>query len=321
MTQKTNISIQDTTQFLQDTFASEITELTLLSGGEWSQAYSFVHENKKYVLRWCNASQTFERDAVASSFSCKAMPVPKITDTGTKFDKFFAISEFAQGDFIETLNSTALENTLHALFDLLDAVRNVDLSKTSGCGGWDKNGNGNHKSWKEFLLDVKSNLGGNLPGGWYTNLANSTVGTKIFDELYTQLESQVNICHEVRELIHSDLLHCNVLVSDAKISAVIDWQCSLYGDSLYDIAWFVFYAPWYPQFTAVKLCPKLLGHFESVAAHTANVKARLLCYQLHIGLGSMAYNSFKKDWKAAEKIGEYTLTLFTAASPDYLPMN
>ena len=239
------------------------------------------------------------------------MPVPKVTDAGIKFDKFFAISEFVQGNFIESLNARELKKTLPALFDLLDAIRNVDLSKTSGYGGWDKNGNGSHKSWKAFLLDVKNDHGGDVPGGWYAGLAKTVGGTKVFDELYRQLASRIEVCPEVRELIHSDLLHCNVMVHKARISAVIDWQCSLYGDSLYDIAWFIFYAPWYPQFETVKLCPKVLAHFESVAVNTSNVKARLFCYQLHIGLGSIAYNSFRKDWKAAQKIGEYTLNILT----------
>ena len=48
-----------------------------------------------------------------------------------------------------------------------------------------------------------------------------------------------------RHLIHSDLLNYNVLVADGRISAVIDWGCAMYGDFLYDLAWFEFWAPWY----------------------------------------------------------------------------
>ena len=301
--------MRDTTQFLQDKFDKEISELTLLSGGEWSLAYSFVHNKKKYVLRWCNSSETFEKDAFAGSFGCEAMPIPKISDVGIKFDTHYAISEFALGNFIEKVSVSELENTLPALFKLFDSLRNANIASTTGFGGWDKNGKGSHTSWKEYLLDVKIDHQEKVTHGWYANLANSTLGTKIFDRLYAQLESLVDQCPEVRELIHSDLLNSNLLVSSSKISAVIDWQCSLYGDSLYDIAWFIFYAPWYPQFEAVQLCQKAMAHFESVAANTANIKARLLCYQLHIGLGSIAYNSFRKDWHGAQKIAEYTLKI------------
>src|SRR5258708_4045808 len=199
MAQKPNISAQDTLQFLQEKLDNKFAELTLLSGGDWSQAYSFVQHHKKYVLRWCNSSETFEKDAFASLFSCEAMPVPKIIASGMRFDTHFAISEFAQGKFIDTLNAAELQNTLPALFRLFDALRNVDLKNTTGYGGWDKNGIGGHKSWKEYLLDVKNDREENLVNGWYVNLANSVVGTKIFDQLYSHLESLVEKCPEVRE--------------------------------------------------------------------------------------------------------------------------
>ena len=310
MAQKPSISAHETLQFLQEQFYKDAAELTLLSGGDWSQAYSFVHHHKKYVLRWCHSSETFEKDAVASLLSCEAMPVPKVIDSGIKFDTYFAITEFAQGKFIDKLNAAEVQTMLPALFNLFDALRTANLSNTTGYGGWDKNSIGNQKSWKEYLLGVKADDDEErFTSGWYANLAKSTVGTKIFDQLYSQFEPLVEKCPEVRELIHSDLLNYNLLVLDAKISGVIDWQCSLYGDSLYDVAWFIFYEPWYPEFATVQLGEKLMAHFESVSANNANLKARLLCYQLHIGLGSIIYNTSKKDWNAAQEVADYTLKI------------
>ena len=301
MAQKPSISAQDTIQFLQEKMNGEISELSLMSGGHWSQAYSFVHDHKKYVLRWCYSSETFEKDAAASLFSCEAMPIPQLTHSGSHFDTYFAISEFAQGEFIDRLAAEELHQTLPALFDLFDALKNADLTKTTGYGGWDKNGNGSNKSWKEFLLEVNHD--------YYTDLANSSVGAKAFDQLYEQFSALVELCPEVRELIHGDLLHYNLLVSDTKISALIDWQCSIYGDALYDVAWFIFYEPYFPQFTKINLCQKLLAHVTARSTDTSNLKARLLCYQLHIGLGSMLYNTFRKDWKLVQEDAAYTLKL------------
>src|SRR5579871_2907221 len=115
MPQKPDISAQDTLQFLQEKFNHDVGQLTLLSGGDWSQAYSFVHLNEKYVLRWCNSAETFEKDAFASRFRSEAMPVPRILDEGMKFDTHFAISEFAQGKFIDDLSANELQNALPAL--------------------------------------------------------------------------------------------------------------------------------------------------------------------------------------------------------------
>ena len=150
MTQKPNISAQGTIQFLQEAFSQGVAELTLLSGGDWSQAYSFVHQHKKYVLRWCHSSETFEKDTVAGLLSCEAMPVPKVIASGVKYDTHFAITEFAQGKFIDTLKADELINILPALFNLFDALRTANITSTTGYGGWDKDGIGSQKSWKEY---------------------------------------------------------------------------------------------------------------------------------------------------------------------------
>ncbi|MEP6986895.1 MAG: fructosamine kinase family protein, partial [Chloroflexota bacterium] len=123
MAQKPNIPTEDTLQFLQEKFDQDVTELTLLSGGDWSQAYSFVHQQQKYVLRWCHSSETFEKDALASRLSSEAMPVPKLLDTGKQFDTYFAITEFAQGKFIDRLSAAEVTDTLPALLKLFDALR------------------------------------------------------------------------------------------------------------------------------------------------------------------------------------------------------
>jgi len=314
--QKPSIALQDTLQFLQDKLNNDVTELTLLSGGDWSQAYSFMHQNQKYVLRWCHSSETFEKDSFASQFRSEAMPIPKVIDTGRQFDTYFAITEFAQGKFIDKLSAAEMLNLLPSLFDLFDALRNVDLSQTTGYGGWDKNGMGYRKSWKDHLLDVNGpdDNPERFTYGWYAKLANSPLGTGIFDQLYPQFESLVEKCPEVRQLIHSDLLNFNLVTLDNHISGVLDWQCSLYGDALYDVAWFTFYEPWYPEFGAIQLSQKLLAHFEANATDTSHLKERLVCYQLHITLDSIIYNSAKQNWKNAQEAADHGLKVLNTSS-------
>jgi hygromycin-B 4-O-kinase len=309
MSQKPNISIDKTSEFLQEKFGGEVSQLTLLSGGEWSQAYFFVVENQKHVLRWCKSNDTFVKDAFVSHFNSPDLPIPKITLQGKAFDTFYAISTFASGNFIETLSATELASTLPALYELFDALRSADLSLTSGFGMWDAEGQGSHASWKSYLLDVSSDHESSITHGWREHLRAKSELQQIFNSLHEMLEKNVDACPESRELIHSDLLNYNVLVLNRTISGVIDWQCSLYGDSLYDIAWFLYYAPWYPQFGEIGLSEKILEHYKKSSTNTENISERLQCYYLHIGLGSIAYNAFKKDWVAAQEAADYTIEI------------
>ncbi len=89
-----------------------------------------------------------------------------------------------------------------------------------------------------------------------------------------------------------------------------------YGSGIADVtqldegAWFTFYEPWYPQFQDVHVSQRLLEDFKADPhTTTTDLDARLLCYQLDIGIGSIAYNAFKKDWKNAQEAASYSLKL------------
>jgi hygromycin-B 4-O-kinase len=134
------------------------------------------------------------------------------------------------------------------------------------------------------------------------------MGMYAYQMLWRTFEQLVECCPEERRLIHADLLNRNVLTSSGSITAVLDWGSSIYGDSLYDVAWFTFYEPWFPQFQDFHVSERLLEDFQADQhTNTANLEARLMCYQLDIGIGSIAYNAFKKDWKNAEEAAHYTL--------------
>ena len=306
---QTIISKDENISFLKKKYGSGVTDISILGNGAWSHAYSFVYDSNKYVIRWSKFRENFDRDALASTYSHKDFPIPHILEIGKEFGKNYAISQFVSGTYVESLSATELEKTLPSLLSLFSAMQNVNLSQTVGYGSWNKYGKGANASWKEFLLDVKNDYEGTLIHGWKNNLINSSFDISLFDQLYEDLKILANKCTEDRFLIHSDLLNFNLLVKDNKVSAVLDWGSSKYGDCLYDLAWFVFYAPWFPQFQQIQLCERLINYFKSSLKNVENFDSRLLCCQLHIGIDSIAYNAYRKDWKAVQKVAEYTLKI------------
>ncbi len=287
MSETLSISSSETEQFLQEKYGSGITDVKQLGEGGWSLAFAFDHEGVRNVIRWSNVADNFERDAVAACFNSDGLPVPPIMGIGRGFNKFFAISPFVDGTYLEALSSTELENSLPSL---------------------SKDGKGSHDSWKAFLLDDKNESEGSLIKGWKAHLEASSMGVDAYHELWRTFVPLVERCPEERSLVHSDLLNRNVLTSSGNITAVLDWGSSFYGDSLYDVAWFTFYEPWYPHFQDVQVSQRLLEDFKTDPhTNTADLETRLICYQLDIGIGSIAYNAFKKDWKNAQEAASYTL--------------
>lgn len=310
------VSLADTLVFLNEKFADGVRDITSIGGGAWSDAFSYVHEDTKYVIRWSDHAENFERDALAATYSRDGLPIPDILDLGREDDYYYAISPFVEGSFFEQLSETELEKSLPSIRAMFAALRAVDLSNRTGYGTWDGTGNGQYGSWRAFLLDIRNDQPGSLIHGWRENLAASSLGTESFDHLYNLLAATVDACPERRQLIHSDLINRNVLIHDGQVRAVLDWGSSTYGDALFDIAWILFWEAWYPNFQASELSSHLLDDYRSdPASDTVNLERRLYCYLLHIGLDSISYNAFRRDWSNAKDAAARATALVSRFQP------
>ncbi|MGI8551412.1 MAG: phosphotransferase family protein, partial [Dehalococcoidia bacterium] len=135
---------------------------------------------------------------------------------------------------------------------------------------------------------------------WRARLEASPTGAAAFDEAFQHLTSLVANCPEDRHLVHSDLLNRNVLVSGDQIAAVFDWGCSMYGDFLYDLAWFTFWSPWYPAMRGIDFRVEARRHYAAIGLAVPNFEQRLRCYEMHIGLAGQAYCAFRERWEDLE---------------------
>ena len=103
-----------------------------------------------------------------------------------------------------------------------------------------------------------------------------------------------------------------MLVANARISGIFDWGCSLYGDHLYELAWFEFWGPWTPQLDVQYLRLKLEERWRDVGYSPADKEARLMACYLHIGLDHLAYNAYLGDWATLLATAERMKTLVVA---------
>src|SRR5690606_29808327 len=147
-----------------------------------------------------------------------------------------------------------------SLFAALDAARLADISGTTGYGSWGADGTAPFPSWRAALLGVAEDRPTDRIAGWRGALAASPTGAEPFEAAYRRLQALVAYVPEARHLIHSDLLHYNVLVVADRITAVLDWGCGMYGDFLYDLAWFCFWSPWFAAWDAIDFRQEAARH-------------------------------------------------------------
>jgi hygromycin-B 4-O-kinase len=133
-----------------------------------------------------------------------------------------------------------------------------------------------------------------LPG-WREALADSAVGTGPFEQGLQRLRDLAAYLPDAQELIHGDLLSRNVLAHGGRVTGILDWGNSMYGDSLYDAAWLIFWWPWYPQWASLDIRQSIIDR-QRARGRSADLEERLLAYEIHIALDAIAYCAFKHRW-------------------------
>lgn len=291
------IEIEQAQTFLADYFDPAPTEIEFIGAGAWSQCYGFRHAERDLVIRFGKYVDDFQKDQVAYRYATPELPIPQVLDLGQVYDRYYAISTRAHGIPLESVGARQWESLVPALADALEAMRTADLSHTSGLGGWGVNGNAPFAEWSSHLLAVADDTPDRRTYGWRNKLATHRQGEDAFvwgyDLLKTLADSPVPRC-----LLHCDLINRNVLVNGDRITGIFDWGCSLYGDHLYELAWFEFWASWYPDLKIQLLRSELERCWQAVDYTPADKEARLTAYYLHIGLDHLAYNAYLEDWPA-----------------------
>jgi hygromycin-B 4-O-kinase len=257
-----------------------------------------------------NHGDDYQKDQIMTRWSSDVLPIPKVIELGEAPFGFFAVSERAHGEFLDHLDNKRMTALLPSLFSVMDAIREIDVSDTHGYGIWTPDRHGLQTSWKEALL---SKFSADLPGarthGWRAALEGAPSGAADFDSALRVLRQLADLMPSDRHVIHGDLLNSNVLVQHDRVSAVLDWGNSMYGDHIFDAAWLLYCQPRYTTWPDVDLRGQLQRHWEQAGPIPDDLERRLLCYQIHIGLDGQSYAAFKGNWDELELNRSQTMAL------------
>jgi hygromycin-B 4-O-kinase len=293
--------------FLGARFGDDATDLARLATGVWSQAFALRRAGRDYVIRFGAHLEDFAKDRLAARYAGPALPIPRVVELGEAFGGYYAISERVFGTYIDDVDETQMRSLLPSLFAALDAAWLADLSGTTGYGAWDAQGAAPYASWRTALLDIASDRPTDRIHGWRERLAASPVSSRPFEEAYGHLLALADCISEERHLIHSDLLHYNVLVEADRVTAVLDWGCGMYGDHLYDLAWLCFWQPWYPAWQRIDFRSEAERHYAAIGLDVPHFEERLRCCQIHIGLAGQAYMAYAGNWTDLQDTAQHTL--------------
>jgi hygromycin-B 4-O-kinase len=290
---ESEISQEKVKSFLDEYFGESVDHVELLGAGDWSRAFAFDHEGRALVARFGKYRGDFEMDRIAMDFARPGLPVPRVLDIGPAFGESFAISERHVGRFLDSIGTNESERLAQGVLQLLDALRDVPVDQNASAR-WP--GVEPHLSWRDWLTTSVEDDGNERVGGWRTELAKAPEIEAVYTRSVREMLALVADVPATLHVVHRDLLNRNVLVDDTcQVTAVYDWGCSIYGDYLFDVAWFTFWAPWMPGFGTLDMAERVRSHLRETGADVTNFDERLRCYELQIGAEHLGYQTVMND--------------------------
>jgi hygromycin-B 4-O-kinase len=296
--------VQEIFRFLTVRLGANLRGVSPLGAGQWSRAFSFDTDSSPLVVRFGDHDEDFQKDRIAASWQQPGLPVPKFINMGEAFGTFYAITERAEGRFLDHLTRNEVAEVLPSLMGVLDAQRRIPVTQAAGFGGWDRNGMAEHGSWKDALLAVATERP--RIAGWKRRLQEWPECEHAFHQGVERLQILAEDVPSRQDVIHSDLLNRNVLVADETVTSVFDWGCSMYGDHLYDIAWLTFCAPYTSGFDRLEIRRLARQHYVNEGFDRDDFDRRIDCYELHIG-SALTYSAFLGDEGAARSLATQSL--------------
>jgi aminoglycoside phosphotransferase (APT) family kinase protein len=277
-----------------------------LGGGFWSTAFGFSLRGGDFVVRFGENREWFEADRAAMAFGSPSLPVPEVIEVGEAFGGVYAISVRYQGIYLENVGREQVAAAGPMLASLLGALFEVPKSPDLPVL-WHSHP-GSALTWRDWLLQALVDNPGRETHGWREALAADSRLDGLFSACEAQINELVHACPERRDLIHGDLLHANVLVTEdaRRPNAVFSWKCSLRGDFLFDVAWCAFWSAFHPGIAAAEPWNRVLQAPWAETDPTALMDAsiRRHCYELHIGATHLRWSTWVGDFAMLSQVAD-----------------
>lgn len=295
---KLQFSVSKIEDFLGNNFNKHSKVIKEFTENEVSRAFLFAADGEEYVIRIDRKLSNFQRDKYAyKHFSTQRIIIPETIQLGRwKAAFFYSITRKLEGVIMDDLDRDSFKSALPDFASVIKAIHETNLRSTSGYGDWNpENGNGYHRTWKDFLLSLENSDYYN----WVELFKRGIFEEDLYRKLYEKIRDLSISLPEDRRLIHGDLGFNNILIRNGKVSGVLDWGVSKYGDFVYDFAWLDFWGHKinYPTILKPRYSEEDLSNFDE----------RLLCYLAHVSLTTMGFFALWEDRKGYEDAKKRTL--------------
>lgn len=291
MANKPKIEIAPLHAWLQARYADAVTDLAPIGGGFWSAAFTYRVAGADYVVRFSDMAEGFAIDQLAMQFRSDALPIPIVYEVGEALGHHFAISQRHFGRFLENVSPDHAAAVGPAFDRLLAGLRAVPGSAEMPVN-WYAEQPDPTATWHAWLRSGLVDHPDSMTHGWREKLAQDKQLDALFQACVDRIDTLLPACPERRDLVHGDLLHQNVLISEdaTAVTALFSWKCSVRGDFLFDVAWCSLWSPWHDGIAAIDPWARSLRASDLQPDDLLDAPLRHHCYELQIAASHFGWN-------------------------------
>ena len=300
---KPELSNQQLLQFLTEKYGSELQWAPIAEGME-SRVLTFIWGDQQYILRVNPNQSGFQKDRWCfQQFHSEELPIPEILEIGSFSSHYaYCLSRRLPGITLEDSAIPTLQRLTPYVSQVWKLIHQSPLPSSEGFGPFNECGHATFSSWQSFLQSTIRRKDQQWDHLFASNLLDATALQPVMQS-YLRLTGH---CPEERKLVHGDFGSNNVLTDGKKITGVLDWDCALYGDPLFDVAGSFFWSPWLD-------CMRIQSEFfQRTLRNEANFAVRLQCYQLRCGLEEIHENALAGNQKLLNWLLNRTMQIHQA---------
>lgn len=280
------------------------TQVEKIGEGAWSTAFGFREGGRDLVIRIGRHESDFRRDQAMSSLATPALPIPEVIEVGrvpgadASMRLHYCVSTRAFGVPLESCGTQEWPAVAELVADAMEAMRAWTPHKAAV-----PSADRPVLPWQEQLLAIERDDLDPRGAGWPAKLATSPRGSEAFTVGLGRLQA-IDLDEVPLTLVHGDLINRNVHLEGESITGIFDWGCQRWGDHLFDLAWFDFWAPWHPNLD-IDLLRAALGDRWSAADYKPKREAeRINACLVYIGLEHLIYNATVDRWVDLDDVAD-----------------
>ncbi|TSB46128.1 phosphotransferase family protein [Alkalicoccobacillus porphyridii] len=217
------------------------TNIEQLNMGELSRVYTFKAGDSEYVAHFRLTSESLKKAKMIYERFGDTLPIPEVLDVGELDGIHFMFSQKANGKPITSFDGTTQASILQHLATVYSDIVKTEIDHTFG---WiSPSGQATYDTWSEALESFFVEEDHGFHANWKQLFDGQILEKQAFDDGYTKMMELSTYAPQKSYLVHGDFHLGNMLSDGQLVTGIVDWEMSMQGDFVFDLAGLHFWAP------------------------------------------------------------------------------